>query len=219
VANGLSDGALALRNLDLAAHSSIITSDDFRNHRIPKLAKELAKRLSRALAPLFVKDSLAYIQSDLDGFPTWNQEQDVYEQRRTRMRTIFERALTAKADSLLNLEEYAIVIYLPGTEFKEATMAAESIEGTEQHRDKSVGRIVEVCLEAAVFTYSKRKLGGDGPKFINEALVQSRNFSHAGNFQREGGRLLVKARVLLGDRQHTSRSIVNDSMSENEGGG
>jgi hypothetical protein len=219
VANGSSDGALALRNLDLAAHSSIITSDDFRNHRIPKLAKELAKRLSRALATLFVKDPLDYIQSDLDGFPTWNQEQDVYEQRRTRMRTIFKQALTAKADSLLNLEEYNIVMYLPGADFNEATMVAESIEGTEQYRDNSDGRIVEVCLEAAVFSYPKRKLSGDGPKFITEALVQSRNFFHAGNVQRDGGRLLVKARVLLRDKENIPRSCVGDSMSENEGGG
>lgn len=135
------------------------------------------------------------------------------------MRTIFERALTAKADSLLNLEEYNIVIYLPGTDFKEATMAAENIEGNEKYLDKLGGGIVEVCLEAAVFSYPKRKLGGDGAEFITEALVRSRNFSHVGNVQREGGRLLVKARVLLRDRQPISRSNVRDSMSDDEGSG
>lgn len=197
MANCSLDGALALRNLDLAAHGSIITSDDFRNHRIPKLAKELAKRLSKALASLFVNNSLDHIQSDLDGFSTWGQEQDVYEKRRTRLRTIFERGLTAKADSLLNLEGYKIVIYPPGTEFKHATMVAERMEGTERYPDKPDGSTVDFCIEAAVFSYPKRKLGGDGPRFITDALVQTRNFSQAGNVQREGGKLLAKARVFL----------------------
>jgi hypothetical protein len=203
----------------LAAHSSIITSHDFRTHRIPKLAKELAKRLSRALAPLFINNSSDHVQSDLDGFSTWGQEPEVYEQRRTRLRTIFERSLTAKADSLLNLEEYKIVIYPPGTEFKDATMVAERMEGTERYRGKPDGCTVDVCIEAAVFSYPKTKVGGDGPRFIANALVQSRNFSQTANVQREGVKLLVKARVFLRDGQHASGSSIGDSMGENEGSG
>jgi hypothetical protein len=217
LANRSLDGALALRNLDLAAHASVITSEKFRTHRIPKLAKELAKRLSRAMAPLFVNESTGHMQSDLDGFSTWGQEQDVYEKRRTRLKTIFERALTAKADSLLNLEEYEIVIYPPRAEFKHATMVAENAQGAEQYRDKPGHGSIDLCIEGAVFSYPKRKLGGDGASFINDALVQSRNFSQARAVQREGGKLLVKARVFLSHSQHAPPSSIGDSVSNDEG--
>ena len=186
-----------MRNLDLAAHCSIIKNDHFQKYCIPKKAKKLARRLSKTLAPFFIKDPHHPKQSDLHGFNTWGQEKEEYEERRDIFVNIFTYALKTKANSILNLEEYQMVIYPPGTEFDKATMEVEDMGGIPLRKGNFSGRVVELCIQAAVFSYPKKELGEDVVKFMEEALVKSRNFSHTDSVQREGGTLLVPARVIL----------------------
>jgi hypothetical protein len=200
--------------LDLAAHSSIIKSDLFQKQRIPRKAQKLARRLSKALAPFFVKDPNHPKESDLRGFNKWGQKQDDYEERQAYFESICTSALSTKANSILNLEDYQMVIYPPGTEFDKSTMVVENMRGIPQRNGNFEGRVVMLCVEAAVFSYPKRELGDDATKFMAEALVDSRNLSHTVNIQREGGRLMVPARVILRDEQLVVRSSVGDAMSE-----
>jgi hypothetical protein len=180
--------------LDLAAHSSIIKSDLFQKRRISRKAQKLARRLSKALAPFFVKDPNHPKESDLRGFNKWGQKQDEYVERQAYFESICTSALTTKANSILNPEDYQMVIYPPGTEFDKSTMVVENMRGIPQRNGNFEGRVVMLCVEAAVFSYPKRELGDDATKFMAEALVDSRNFSHTVNIQREGGRLMVPAR-------------------------
>lgn len=205
--------------MDLAAHSSIIKSDLFQNRRIPRKARKLARRLSRTLAPFFVKDSNHPKESDLYGFNKWGQEKEEYEERQAIFENICTCALKTKANSILNLEDYQMVIYTPGTEYDKSTMEVENIGGIPQRNGNFDGRVIWLCVQAAVFSYPKRELGEDVTKFMAEALVQSRNFSHTGNVQREGGKLLVPARVILRDDQPAVRSSVSDTMSDDDTSG
>jgi hypothetical protein len=205
--------------LDLAAHSSIIQSDLFQKHRIPRKARKLARRLSKTLAPFFVKDPNHPKESDLRGFNKWGQDKEEYEERQAIFENICTCALKTKANSILNLEDYQMVIYPPGTEFDKSTMEVENMGGIPQRKGDFEGRVIVLCIQAAVFCYPKKELGDDVTKFMAEALVQSRNFSHTGNVQREGGRLLVPARVILRDEQPAVRSSVSDTMSEDDTSG
>ncbi len=107
-----------------------------------------------------------------------------------------------------------MVMYAPGAEFDKSTMEVENVGGIPQRSGNFEGRVILLCVQAAVFSFPKRKLGDDVTKFRAEALVQSRNFSHNGNIRREGGRLLVPARVILRDERLVVSSSVSDTVSE-----
>lgn len=205
--------------MDLAAHSSIIKSDLFQKRRIPRKARKLARRLSKTLAPFFVKDPNHPKELDLHGFNKWGQEKEEYEERQAIFESICRCALRTKANSILNLEDYQMVIYTPGTEFDKSTMEVENIGGIPQRNGNFDGRVILICIQAAVFSYPKKELGDDVTRFMAEALVQSRNFSHAGNVQREGGKLLVPARVILRDDQPAVCCSFSDTMSEDDTSG
>lgn len=201
--------------MDLAAHSSVIDDEEFKNHRIPRKAERFAKQLSRTLAPFFVRDPNHPKETDLHGFHKWGQEKEEYEDRHAQFRRIFTNALETKANSILELEDYEMVIYPPGTEFNKTTMVAETMGGVPQRNGNFDGRVIDLCLDAAVFS-RPREVVDDVAKFMTDALVQSRNFSHDGNTERQGARLLVPAAVILRDEQPPPKSRVGDTMSEDD---
>lgn len=93
-------------------------------------------------------------------------------------------------------------------------MEVEDMRGIPQRNGEFDGRVVELCIQAAVFSYPKRELGDDPAKFLEEALVKSRNFSHNGSVQGEGGRLLLPARVILRDELPVVPNIVSDTKND-----
>jgi hypothetical protein len=188
--------------------------EEFKKHHIPQKAERLAKRLSKTLAPFFVDDPNHPKETDLHGFHKWGQEKEEYEDRQAHFVKIFTHALETKANSILEFEDYAIVMYPPGTGFNKATMVAETMGGVPQRNGNFDGRVIELCLDAAVFSCPKVKLGSDVAKYMTEALVQSRNFSHDVNNKRPGLRLLVPAAVILRDEQPPPESRVSDTVSE-----
>jgi hypothetical protein len=150
----------------------------------------------------------------LYGFNTWGQEKEEYEERREIFERIFTRALQTKANSILNLEEYQILIYSPGTDFDKTTMDVEDMRGMPRRNGEFNDGVVELCIEAAVFAYPKSELGDNPDEFLEEALVKSKNFSYNGTSQREGGRLLIPARVILRDEQSIVCANVSDTMND-----
>jgi hypothetical protein len=208
-ANNSPDGPLALRNLDLAAYSVVVNSDHLQRQIIPEKAKELAVRLSQALAPFFSRDPDNPSLLDWDGFATWEQGNRERDERRRRLIDIFQKALRIKADSLLNIEEYEMIIYPPGTPFDKKTMTVETMQGgPPPAEDSHEGATIELCIEAALFSFPKKELSDDSS--VPEALVQSKNFACVGGNRCGDAKPLLKAVVVLqtetGERHGSSTS-------------
>jgi hypothetical protein len=195
----ISDGAVTLRNLDLAARDAMTKNDVFRQQKIPEAAKHLSIRLSHTLAPLFSDTQGTVEESDWDGFATWRDGKEEWTDRRKRFNQMFRFALETKADSCLNIQDYEMLIYPPGTVFDKRTMEVETSNGMKVAVKNYDGRVVGLCLEAAVFAHPRRKLLEDSS--IAEAIVTSKNFLSKNKKERVGIEPAVKAVVILSERQ------------------
>lgn len=164
-----------LRNLDLAAYDAMIKSENFRREIVPNKSKELAIRLSRTLAPFFSTCTEDTAVTDVIGFATWEHSRREYKERYGRFIEIFETALLAKADSILHSRQYSMVIYPPGSIFDKKTMHAETMEGAPLPKGRSYnGRIIELCVDAAVFCSPKKLLNENAS--VAEATMHSSTF-------------------------------------------
>ena len=182
-----------MRNIDLAAHNSLIKDDRLRRS-IPEKANSFAVQLSETLAPLFPNEVDAPAAISWDGFATWGQGIEEWRERRTRLVAVFTKALETKADSVVNIVDYEMVIYTPGMQYNKDTMTVETTDGMVDNRDHD-GRRIELCVEAAICAYPRGELQITGP--TSEAIVQSRNFVRKEAHQREGVKPIVKAVVIL----------------------
>ena len=103
-------GWMRLHNLELAAHW-ILTNDrpHFKQAIIPRKATELAARFSRALEPLFANTASE------SAFASWGEDNEASEDRRFRLKGIFEAALRLKAATVSTNCRYEFVLYPLGT--------------------------------------------------------------------------------------------------------
>jgi hypothetical protein len=207
------DGVTALKNLDLSAHHSIINSDRFQHHVIPKKARKLAKKLSCTLAPLFIESAKEPRRLDNEGFETWGHRKKEHEERKHRLVNLFIGALMLKADSVLHSYNYEMAMYKPGMSFNTETMTAENVDEIPLSGSFE-GRIIQACLQAAVFSYPKENIDDDASNSITEAIASSKTFSRSDNRQGKG-RLLVPAVVILGDEQPLCLTGLDDSALQN----
>jgi hypothetical protein len=191
------DGALALRNLDLAALDSQTNDETFQKQTIPKRATELVTRFSYVLAPLFIDTSGIPYESDWEGFATWGDDEEVWQARKYRLTEIFTVALSAKAGSCLNLEDYEMLIFEPGTRFDKNTMSVETMEGMECSQGKFDGIVVKCCVEAAIYVHPRKALSSNSS--VADAVIPMRNFVKKTERERATVRPLVKAVVVLAD--------------------
>jgi len=188
------DGALALRNLDLAAFEAKLGKPEFLTSLLPKQAQALAVRLFQTLAPFFTRnpqhlDELSYIS-----FADWGDEIETWKERQEVLVKVFTEALTTKANSCLNIEDYEMVMYAPGTKFDAKTMEAEKMDGTVDISD-SDGRVIQICIQAAVFVYARSPVQNDAS--VSNSIIPSRNFVRKAEHER--GIPRVKAVVVLAD--------------------
>ncbi|RFU25975.1 hypothetical protein B7463_g10359, partial [Scytalidium lignicola] len=195
-----SDGAIALRNLELSSHSALMESEEFRNRLIPKIAEPLAIKLSQILAPFYTKHLKTQTESSYDGFAAWGENRNDWKERQRQFVDMFTKALTAKADSLLNTENYEIVIEKPGTPFDPKTMTAESTEGIpilSENLGDTTNATVDICVQAGLYSYPKTSLTDESP--MEEALIQKKNFIRTSRESRSSLKQpLIKAVVVLG---------------------
>ncbi|KFZ05790.1 hypothetical protein V501_08025 [Pseudogymnoascus sp. VKM F-4519 (FW-2642)] len=190
------DRAVALRNVDLAAHSSLIGSEEFREKLIPQKALGLAIQLSNTLAPFFSNASPhRELPSDWVGFSTWGEDIEEWTARKAHFIDLFTKALIAKADSCLNSRDYELVSYLPGTPFDNTTMKAETIEGAPNSARNHEGRRVQLCIEAAPFAHPVREIARDAS--VAEAIVSTANFISRDQNEKRAFKPMVKAVVIL----------------------
>ena len=184
-----------MRNIDLAAHSSLINSEHFRRVTIMQQAKKFAVKISQVLAPFFISDSHGSTEVRWDGFATWGQDRDEWRETRSRLVDLFAQALIVKADSVLNIEDYEMVIYPPGTKFDKNCMTVETTDGMPELIGDHNDREVELCIQSGVFAYPRREPVVNAP--INDVRIPLNNFLRKEASQRVGCKPLVKAVVIL----------------------
>jgi hypothetical protein len=189
-----------LRNLDLTARAMLIQCTTFRDQTIPKTANTLAITFSQTLAPLFSNTMAAKEESTWDGFATWRDDKDEWADRRVRLTRMFESALKTKADSCINIQDYEMVIYPPGTPFDKRTMTTEaawSVKDAATATDSYEGRKIGLCVEAAAFAHTRKELLENDP--VSEAIAPSRNFVQREERDRARIAPAVKAVVILAE--------------------
>lgn len=111
---------------------------------------------------------------------------------------MFQSALETKADSCLNIQDYEMLIYPPGTMFDKKTMEVETSSCMRDPAKNYQGRAVALCMEAAVFAHPRQQLSEDSP--ISEAIVTSNNFVRKDKKDRIGIDPAAKAVVILSDK-------------------
>jgi hypothetical protein len=183
-----------LRNLDLAVLESLIKKPSFETSTLPKEAQRLAVQLSQTLAPFFTSTPENPNELSWDGFATWSSTIDAWKERQENLVKMFTDALTTKANSCLNIEDYEMVLYPPGTAFNSQTMTVETMEGAEETFNDHEGRVVQICVQAAVFAYARRPISNDASAL--DSVIPRTNFVRKNENQREG----VKAVVVLASR-------------------
>ena len=183
--------------MDLAVLHSLIEDDSFQNGTIIKKADELSIRFSKTLAPLFSDTPESATELHWNGFSTWRHDPEEWEERQRRLVVMFKDALNTKAESSLKILDYEMVIYRPGTVFDANTMDVETMEGMQDLRKDHTGRVVRLCIEAAVFAYPRKVPSIETS--ISDALVPRKNFVEKTARERAEMRPLVKAVVILSD--------------------
>ncbi|KFY34396.1 hypothetical protein V494_06811 [Pseudogymnoascus sp. VKM F-4513 (FW-928)] len=170
------EGALLLRTLDLAALSKCVKSKEFREEFIPQRAESLAIQLSNTLAPFFLEgDSPLF---DWDGFSTWGEGLEEWKDRRCRFVAIFTQALMTKADLCLNIKDYELLSYVPGTKFDKTTMTVETMEGLSNDTANYEGREVLLCVNPAFYLHPRDELSKDAT--VANAIIPTVNFISKG---------------------------------------
>jgi hypothetical protein len=188
------EGAVVLRNIDLAAKQAVVQDKHFQT-TLSDMAEQLAIRFSQVLAPLFSDTTPEVVW---DNFSTWSQDAEQWHDTRRRLVEIFKLAVKIKAESYLNVEDYEMVVYRPGIKFDKNTMTVETEGGMLDVYGSHDGRNVQICVEAAVFSYPRKELHVNAP--ICESIIPSQNFVRKnGKWRANSQTLLVKAVVILSD--------------------
>lgn len=185
VANWCTDGKIALRNLDFAAHKSLIEEDFFQQHVIPRKATVLADRLSHTLAPFFAREE-SLEDSHADAFKAWPKE-------KAHLIEIFDRALRFKANVVVSKDLFEMVLYTPGTPFDKDVMEAETMEGDRAKLPFYETPKVKLCLLPSFHVYDH-----------DRNTVEYNNFIQRDGSQRAGAYKLTKAVVILENLQATN---------------
>ncbi|OCL11765.1 hypothetical protein AOQ84DRAFT_361217 [Glonium stellatum] len=113
------DGDDAARNLDFAAHHSLIESEYFQQNLISTRAKALAARISAAIAPLFrLKKPLELWDVDI---------MKKLDQRLPALIDMFKSALRIKTRALVSKDIFEVVLPLQGNHFDQGFMEDEEL--------------------------------------------------------------------------------------------
>ncbi|KAI9646363.1 hypothetical protein NHQ30_004353 [Ciborinia camelliae] len=87
-----SDGVVAVRNLDLATHNAIIVDEDFTSTYLDPEAEHLTIQYSKVIEPLFSQNPSKNVRQSWDGFSTWNEDKEMWQDRQSQLLNIFRTA-------------------------------------------------------------------------------------------------------------------------------
>lgn len=167
-----------MRNLDFAAHKSLVNGDFIQQHVIPRKAEALADRLSHALAPLFITEQRP-------SGPHSNASK-VWSKKRSKLTEIFDRAIRLKASMMVGKDLFEMVLYPPGTPFDKAVMETETMEGDRAELSAHKELEVVLCLLPSFHVYDD-----------DRKLVEPNNFVKRDSSQRQTAHKLTKAVVVV----------------------
>lgn len=178
IADWLKDGEIALRNLDFAAHTSLIEAEFFQQHIIPAKAKVLADRLSDTLASV-----LSTEEGPGDSHSTVLRS---WSTKKSQIVEIFELASRIKAKATVRKDWFEMVFYAPGSLFDKDVMEAETMEGDGAMVPFSTASEVKLCLLPSLHVYGHDRM-----------LVDCNNFVRRHSSRRAGATIITKAVVVL----------------------
>lgn len=136
-ANNWIDSEDVARNLDLAAHHTLIESEDFQE-LIPRRAEALAMRLSDTVEPLFgLQKPLGLWEVDI--LKEWQRQ-------RPALKKIFVSALKVKTKALVSKGVFEVIFPAPGCKYNPGDMDGEELERGNERSELGQSRIVQVCL-------------------------------------------------------------------------
>ncbi|TGO89199.1 hypothetical protein BPOR_0120g00070 [Botrytis porri] len=181
------DGAKAMRNLDLAARYDVISSEKFKHQYIYPEAERLAIKYSEIMEPLFAKNPGSEIFKNWNGFSTWNDDKETWQDRQSRLIEMFRVALKSKADSTLNFRDYELVKFVPGTPYDPKSMFNEDAL-YRKPSGKNSDWVVEFCIQPAIYVHEKER---------TDDFISSQSFMRKTVRSGIGMTPSVKAEVLL----------------------
>ncbi|OJJ32936.1 hypothetical protein ASPWEDRAFT_174367 [Aspergillus wentii DTO 134E9] len=189
-------GRTALRNLDFAAHQSLLNGALFQDHVLPRRAERLACRLSKVLCPLFtdekgkVRDQMVACGTpSIDLFATWGADEKTWKATRDKIIQIFHRALNIKCQFVTRSYRFEAVLHPPQTRFEPEQMKAETIQGGVLQADgSSMQQNLEVRLCLLPALYALRH---------DSTQVVYRNFVQRDAHERRDSEQLTKAVVAV----------------------
>jgi hypothetical protein len=185
VADKIVDGEITLRNLDFAAHTSLIEEEFYQHHIIPARASVLADRILRTLAPLFTSsDGL----QDGDG-----EAPTMWLAKKAPLTEVFENALRIKAQVTVSKDLFEMVLYSPETTFDQDFMVSETMDGGRAKIPSSSTSRVKLCLLPSLHLYKH-----------NRKIVEYNNFIRRPYDRRSAAVRLTKAVVVLENAQAIS---------------
>ena len=88
-----------------------------------------------------------------------------------------------------------MIIYAPGTRFNSNTMRVETMEGAEDAFNEHEGKVVQICVEPALFAYARNPVLDDGS--VSDSIISTKNFMKENESRRGGVMPRVKAVVVL----------------------
>ncbi|KAF7916403.1 uncharacterized protein EAE98_010703 [Botrytis deweyae] len=150
-----SDGPNAMRNLDLAARYDVISSAKFKHQYIYPEAERLTKKYSEIMEPLFAKNPGSEVFKNWNGFSTWNDDKETWQDRQSRLVGMFRLALKSKAESTLNFRDYELVAFAPGTPYDPKSMTNELAHFRKGGDNNDW--VVEFCAQPAIYIHEKEK--------------------------------------------------------------
>ncbi|KAF2181358.1 hypothetical protein K469DRAFT_713793 [Zopfia rhizophila CBS 207.26] len=181
-------GIVALRNLDLLAHKSLISEHYFDLDIIMSKSKELASLLSNTLAPFLTPSSPVIGDSEVTDEDVLEPDFFAVVPAAESFPEVFARALRLKSKLFLSQKRYQFIFPQPGDEFSPETMKEngqsydEYVERDKRNRVHGVPnnrQRVILCLFPSLYSYSLPAAGeGRATKTdAEDVVVNYQNFS------------------------------------------
>ena len=171
-----------MRNLDFAAHRTLLEDDFFQKHIVPTEAQQLTTTLCQTLKPLFEHQRHLGFQPRSSLYNSSTTASDSTFDDRSNLEEIFEIAVRVKAHLLTSTDAFEAIIYAPGSAFSRKTMRAENFQGEEIHPIHHERPEIRCCYLPSLFVHERdRRMVGHN-NFIRSSegnMSECRRFSKA----------------------------------------
>ena len=159
-------GEIALRNLDFAAHRSLVDGHHFKSSYLPRRAARLADRLLEALEPFII------VKGANKRRPRLKQD----------LEFIFLCALSIKTEALISKDMFETTWPMPQSEFQELSMETEPLATVDKEAGVGDPQKVKLALLPGIRGYIYDRKLVDYHSFArrgSDGLQEPNQFSRA----------------------------------------